>query len=308
VAVDAGGDEVWLAAEVPLGSPLRWEGDRLVLESAEAGTYSARVLAADPAGHMAEQWVAFKVEKAQRGPAYFLENRIQGGISTWTLAADFGTGRIGLFTPAIERVGTVPSGRIAREWPYLFFGGNLLGTAQENRGRRLWTDVGLTLRFPDPRVMTGGFYLRFLGEWTFPALALGRVELETVGYVNQALVVTDTSGLQVRYGNSVVEFADRMERVVQDVIKGGTARDNTALFTRLEGWSRLGYGFWAGPGLWREDMPNLHRYEQRIGAGLRYQARLADAMAINTLRVGWGAAGVGWSVYWTGRVSLYSPF
>lgn len=308
VAVDDEGDPVRMAAEIHPGDPLRWEDDRLILETREAGTYGARLLAADPAGHLSEQWVAFKVEKAERGTAWFLENRIQGGISTWTLSADLGTGRIGIFSPAIERVGRTPPGRIAREWPYLFFGGNLLGTAHENRGRRLWSDVGLTLRFPDHKVLTGGFYLRLLGEWTFPGSPLGRVELETVGHVNQALVVTDTSGLHVKFGDAIVEFAERMDRVVKEVIRAGTARDNTVLFTRLEGWSRLGYGFWAGPGIWREDMPNLHRYEQRIGAGLRYQARFSDAMAVNTLRVGWGAAGVGWTAYWSGRVSLNSPF
>lgn len=122
------------------------------------------------------------------------------------------------------------------------------------------------------------------------------------------MVITDTAGMRVRYGQAALEFAHHMKDVVDEVVSAGTARDNTALFTRLEGWSRLGYGFWAGPGLWREDMPNIHRYEQRIGAGLRYQARLSEAMAVNTLRVGWGAAGAGWSLYWTGRVSIYSPF
>lgn len=308
VAVDDEGDPVWMAAEVPPGGPLRWEEDRLVLQTEQAGTYGARLLASDPAGHLTEQWVAFKVEKAQRGPAWFLENRIQSGISTWALSVDLGTGRLGIFTPAIERVGTVPRGRIAREWPYLYFGGNLLGTANEDRGRRLWTDIGLTLRFPDPKVMTGGFYLRLLGEWTFPGSPIGRVEFEAAGHVNQAMVVTDSSGLKVKYGDAIVEFAERFDGIVNEVISASTARDNTALFTRLEGWSRLGWGFWAGPGLWREDMPNAHRYEQRIGGGLRYQARLGDAMAVNTLRAGWGAAGVGWTVYWTGRVSLNSPF
>jgi hypothetical protein len=307
-AIDAEGEAVRMEVELPENGTLRWEHDRLVLETNEVGTYAARLVASDPAGHRAEQWVAFKVEKSLREPAWFLENRIQSGLSTWTATVDFGTGRLGVFTHAIERIGTVPSGRIAREWPFFFFGGNLLGPVNEARGRRLWTDVGLTMRFPDPKVLTGGFYLRLLGDWTFPGKAIGRVEFETVGHVNQGLVISDSSGIQLRMSTAIVEIAERFDRVMKDVIRAGTARDNAALFTRLEAWSRLGYGFWAGPGLWREDLPNAHRYEQRIGGGLRYQARLADAMAVNTLRVGWGAAGTGWTLYWTGRVSLGSPF
>ncbi len=306
VAVDADGDPVSLAAETQ-DPRLEWEGNRLLLNPELPGTYAARLIASDPAGHASAQWVAYKVEPADRPTTWFLENRIQGGISTWTLAADFGTGRIGLFTPSLDRIG-VKGVSGARFWPYLFFGGNLLGRENEKIGRRLWVDAGVTMRMPDSKVATGGLMGRILGEWTFPGEALGKIEFEMQGHVNQAIVVADTSNLHVIYGDAILEFAQKFSSVVDGIIKEATARDNMVLFTRLEGWSRLGAGFWAGPGLWREEMPNDHRYFQRIGGGLRYQARLGDAIASNSLRAGWGSGGAGWTVYWTGRVSINSPF
>jgi hypothetical protein len=306
VAVDDAGDPVVIRAESQ-DAQLSWDGRRLQLEPQLPGTYAARLVAADPTGHLAGQWIAYKVERADRPTAWFLENRIEAGVSTWAITADFGTGRMGIYTPSLDRIG-VQGVSGARIWPYLFFGGNLMGRANENRGRRLWIDAGLTMRMPDPKVATGGVFGRLMGEWTFPGSALGKIEFEMQGHVNQAIVVADTSNLQVIYGDAILQFAQDFTKVVDGIIKEATAKDNMVLYTRLEGWSRLGAGFWAGPGVWREEIPNAHQYYQRIGIGLRYQARLGDAMAVNSLRTGWGAGGAGWSVYWTGRVSIYSPF
>jgi hypothetical protein len=306
VAVDGEGDPVSMRAESQ-DPQLVWDGERLLLSPQQPGTYAARLMAADPAGHSSGQWVAYKVERADRPTAWFLENRIQGGISTWTITADFGTGRLGIFTPTLDRIG-VKGVSGARSWPYIVFGGNLLGRENENRGRRLWVDAGVTMRMPDSKVATGGLMGRILGEWTFPGEALGKIEFEMQGHVNQAILVADTSSLHVIYGDAILEFAQNFTPVIDGIIKEATARDNMVLYTRLEGWSRLGAGFWAGPGISREEMPNAHRYFQRIGAGLRYQARLGDAIASNSLRAGWGGGGAGWSVYWTGRVSINSPF
>ncbi|MEO6095709.1 MAG: hypothetical protein ABIW76_08520 [Fibrobacteria bacterium] len=306
VAIDAEGDPVSMRAEFQDG-PWEWDGERLLMTPELPGTYSARLVASDPAGHSAAQWVAYKVERAERPTAWFLENRIQGGISTWTITADFGTGRMGIFTPHLDRIG-VKGVSGARAWPYLFFGGNLMGRANENRGRRLWVDAGLTLRMPDDKVATGGFFGRLLGEWTFPGEALGKIEFEMQGHVNQAIVVADTANLQVIYGDAILRFAQDFTETIDGIIREATARDNMILYTRLEAWSRLGAGFWGGPGIWREEMPNARKYFQRVGAGLRYQARLGDAIAANSLRVGWGGGGAGWSLYWIGRVSINSPF
>ena len=306
VAVDDGGDPVSLRAESQ-DAQLGWDGLRLVMIPELPGTYAARLVAEDPAGHTSGQWVAYKVERSERPTAWFLENRIQAGVSTWAITADFGTGRMGIFTPNLDRI-AVEGESGGRTWPYLFFGGNLMGRANENRGRRLWVDAGLTMRMPDEKVATGGVFGRLMGEWTFPGEALGKIEFEMQGHVNQAIVVADTSNLQVIYGDAILQFAQDFTKTIDGIIKEATARDNMILYSRLEGWSRLGAGFWAGPGIWREELPNAHKYYQRIGGGLRYQARLSEAIAMNSLRVGWGAGGAGWSVYWTGRVSINSPF
>ncbi len=307
VAVDAEGDPVTMTADPPSDGQLQWDGERLTLDPKLPGTYAAHLIAADPAGHADAQWVAYKVEKAERPLAWFLENRIEGGISTWTVTADFGTGRMGIFSPDLDRIG-IKGASGQRHWPYLFFGGNLMGRENEKRGRRLWVDAGLTMRLPDDKVACGGIFGRLLGEWTFPGRALGKVEFEMQGHVNQAIVVADTSNLNFIYGDAILEFASKYSTIVDGIIKEATARDNIVLFTRLEGWSRLGGGLWAGPGIWREEMPNARRYFQRVGCGLRYEARLGEALAINSLRVGWGTGGAGWSAYWSGRVSLHSPF
>jgi hypothetical protein len=285
---------------------LYWDDGRLVLDSEFPGLYAARVSASDPRGHATDQWVAFKVEPAERPTAWFLETRMEADHSAWTATADFGTGRLGFFAPAINHIGVKgPSG--ARTWPYLTIGGNLLGREAENHGRRLWTDAGITFRMPDPKVATGGLMGRLLGEWTFPGQALGRIEFEVEGHVNQAVVVADTSKLQVIYGDAILQLAEDFNGLVRGIIREATAKDNMVLYTRLEAWSRLGAGFWAGPGIWREDIPNANRFRQMVGGGLRFQARLNQALATNSLRTGWGNAS-GWSLYWTVRISINSPF
>jgi hypothetical protein len=147
VAVDDDGDPVSMRAEFQ-DPRLSWDGERLNLMTDMPGTYAARLIAADPAGHASGQWITYKVERADRPVAWFLENRIAGGISSWAITADFGTGRMGIYTPALQKIGAKgPSG--GRYWPYLVFGGNLLGRDNENIGRRLWVDAGVTLRMPD---------------------------------------------------------------------------------------------------------------------------------------------------------------
>jgi hypothetical protein len=307
VAVDADNDPVMLDAVVPQEGPMRWTGERLELQSEDPGTYAARLLASDPAGHGASQWVAYKVEPAERRAAWFLESRVEAGMTALIAACDLGTGRLGVFAPSLSRVGRIGPGRRTHDWPYLFFGGNLLGRKQEKLGRRLWTDAGITLRMPDSKLLSGGFFARVLAEWTVPGAYLSQVEFESQWHANQAMVITDTSGIQAA-GNGILQFASQYQDAVQDIFAAATERENIVIFSRLEAWSYAGAGFWAGPGVWREDIPNERRYEQRIGGGLRYRLHLADAIATNTLRAGWGGDGTGWSIYWTGRISVGAPF
>ncbi len=122
-----------------------------------------------------------------------------------------------------------------RHWPYLFFGGNLMGRENEKRGRRLWVDAGMSLRFPNSKVATGGIFGRLMEEWTFPGIALSKVEFEMRGHVNQAIVVADKSNLHFIYGDIIIEFAQKYSGVVNGIIPEATARDYLVLFSRLEG-------------------------------------------------------------------------
>ena len=307
VAIDSGGDPVTLSADPTDDSQLQWDGERLNFQPKFPGTYAARLVATDPAGHTDAQWVTYQVEQAERPLAWILESNIEGGVNDWTLTADFGTGRMGLYTAELDRIGVLGTTH-QRHWPYVFFGGNLMGRENEKRGRRLWVDAGITLRFPNSKLATGGIFGRILGEWTFPHAALGMVEFEIQGHVNQAIVVTDTSNLSFTFGDAILEFSQKYSSLVDAVIQEATAKENLVLFSRLETWTRLGGGFWVGPGIWREEMPNAHRYFQRLGGGLRYQARLGEALAMHSFRVGWGSGGAGWSAYWSGRISYHSPF
>lgn len=307
VAIDAENDPIEITSDVLQDPQFEWDGERLNLNPEIPGTYCARLIASDPAGHSDAQWVVYKVDKAERPTAWFLETLVEAGITSWIATADFGTGRMGIYTPDLERTGVKGSSG-QRHWPYLFFGGNLMGRENEKRGRRLWVDAGLTLRFPNAKVASGGVFGRLLGEWAFPNEGLGKVELELQGHVGQAIVVADTSNLQAIYGNAILDFANKYSDVIDGIIKEATAKDNMVLYSRLEVWSRLGAGFWAGPGMYREDMPNAQKYFQRIGAGLRYEIALKETRLTNSFHAGWGSGEAGWSVYWSGRLSYGSPF
>lgn len=307
VAVDPENEPVLLDAVTSQEGPLRWSGERLELRSDEPGIYSARLLASDPAGHGSSQWVAYKVEPAERSVAWFLENRNEAGMNMFTASCDLGTGRLGVFVPALTRVGRIHGNRSTHDWPYLFFGGNLLGTKQEKLGRRLWTDAGITLRMPDSKLLSGGFFARLLAEWTVPGAYLSQVEFESQWHANQAMVITDTAGVQAA-GNGILQFATQYANAVQDIFAAATERENIVIFSRLEGWTYLGWGLWTGPGIWREDIPNARIYQQRVGGGLRYRLHLSETIATATARAGWGAGGDGWSLYTTLRLSFGAPF
>ncbi len=307
VAVDPENDPITLNVRLPENSPLFWNGVDLELYTKKPGLYAAEFSAIDNQGHGARQAIVYRVNARERKTAWALENRLQAGLSTWTLSADFGTGRLGLFTPDLSHVVSWSNWK-NQEWPYIFFGGNLLGSEAEKKGNRLWMDLGFTLRVPNGKIATGGLYGRFLGEWTFPGKLLTKVESELQGFVHQGLLLVDSSGVHLTFGSGILEFGDKYGPLIDQILRDATAPKNAVFFTRIEGWCWLGSGFWAGPGLWREDFPMARRFDERVGGGLRFQGKADKALASNSFRVGWGPAGAGWSMYWSARISLNSPF
>jgi hypothetical protein len=307
VAIDPEGAPVSLQADIPEGSDFVWEQGRLQLVATDPGLHTARLMAYDPYGHSAKQWITLKVEPAARGTAWFLENRMEGGISTWSTALDFGSGRMGLYTPMLFDALSFTN-RSGRELPYIFFGGNLLSHNSELRGNRLYTDLGFTFRLPDPKIATGGVYGRLCGEWSFPKLGFSRVEAEFSGHVRQAIVLTDTTGIQFIFGTASLQVAEKYDPIVKKIVHDATAKDNAAFFTRIETYARFGYGFFGGLGAWREDFPMDQRFYQRVGGVLRYQARLHSAIGQINVHSGWGPGNAGWDIAANWRFSYGAPF
>jgi hypothetical protein len=308
VAVDPEGQPVALSAEFPAESPLTWDGRGVLFHSQEPGIYPARIRAKDPGGRAGEQWIAFRALPPERRVRWFLENRVQGGKTVWSAAADFGTGRLGFFAPNLGEVASL-SARAGREWPFIFFGGNLMGRANELKGRRLWTDLGFTLRLPDARVATGGVYGRILGEWSFPKSLASRVEVEFTGHVHQALVLADTGSFRFLINDpDILGQIQQFEEVAREIIRDATAKDNAVFYTRFEALSALGYGLYAGPSLWREDWPMDQRFHQRVGGAFRYRSAVGQLISQLSFRLGWGPGGAGVDAHGAMRLSLGSPF
>ncbi len=303
VAIDPENAPVEIVAEIPQGSDMQWDQGHLNLEGLEPGLHAAKLTATDVSGQRATQWIAVQVDPAARGASWTLENRMEGGISTWSATADFGAGRMGLYTPKVLQAFSFTT-RSGREWPYVFFGGNLLSHASELRGNRLFTDLGFSLRLPDPKIATGGVYGRLCGEWTFPNLAFSRIETEFTGHVRQALVLTDTTGIKFIFGAEAMQFSQQYDPIIRRIVRDATAKDNAAFFTRLEAYSKFGWGVSGGPGAWREDFPMAQRYFQRLGAVARYEAHFRGLLGQFNMRSGWGPGGAGWDLYATWKVSF----
>ncbi len=308
VAVDPQGEPVTLHAEVPPGSPIQWDGRQLSFTAGRPGIYPARITATDLGGQTAEQWVAFRADPPPRKVRWFLENRVQSDMTAWTVTADFGTGRIGLYSPNLGQVLSL-SAQSDREYPFIFFGGNLMGRDQEAKGRRLWTDLGFTLRLPAANIATGGVYGRIEGEWAFSHSLISWVEAEFTGHVHQALVLADTGSFRLLLRDQEInQLVNQYSGVIGEIVNQSTADDNAVFFSRIEAYSSLGQGFYAGPCLWREDLPMAQKFYQRIGGGLRYKDAIGDLITQFSLHAGWGPGGAGYSAYANMLLSLGAGF
>jgi hypothetical protein len=103
-------------------------------------------------------------------------------------------------------------------------------------------------------------------------------------------------------------LSNKYSGVVQKIIHDATASDNAAFFSRLEAYSALGYGFYAGPCVWREDFPMDQRFYQLVGGAFRYRQTVGQLLSQISLRAGWGPGGAGFDAYATLRISLGEMF
>lgn len=306
-AIDPEGERVTLSAEIPRGSPLEWDSTRIHFHPKVPGLYPALFLATDAGGNTTEQWVAFRAERQTAGSYWILENRTHEKYSAWTLSRDVGTGRVGIYSPNFERV-IFPGGYWAfKETPFFFFGGNLLGREAESLGRTLWADIGLGFRTPAPRIIAGGVYARLNGEWHFSNSPLSWIEMEVSAHIHQAMMATDSSTLLTLFRDTTdIINRDSLSRngTLSRIIRDGFREDNVVIFSRVEALGALGYGFYVGPSLWREDFPTRQIYIQRLGAALRFRQMFGSDIYQITGRWGWGPGGHGWGGFATLRIAL----
>lgn len=306
VALDPEGEPVTITAHLPDDAPFTWDGTRLTFHPTRAGAYTARFTARDPGGKTAEQWVAFRADPERAASHWVVESRIHGEYTAWSVTRDFGTGRIGLYSPNFI-YGTIPwSYWMYRETPFFFIGGNLLGRAADANDQFLWADVGFTFGRPAPRVYTGGLFTRLHGEWYFPSSPFSRVEMETNVHVHRAMFATD-SAMMFRLIRDSTDIISR-EKISKDgtlsrILQDGFRKDNMRIFTRVEALAPLGFGIHAGPAMWREDLPLAEESEQRFGVALRLRRTdLADSYQV-TARIGNGPR-AGWGGYVSFRLSF----
>lgn len=311
VVIDPEREPVSLEAQLPRKTPLVWDGKRLLFAPKSPGLYPARFVARDAGGKTAEQWVVFQAEKEMAGAAWILENRMEGPYSAYTITRDFGTGRIGLYSPNFIYSYRPDPYWSNKESPFIFLGGNMMGREAESKGRILWTDVGLSLGVPKPGVYTSGLYLRINGEWNFPGSPLSWIEMELTTHVHQAIVASD-SGMVSRLFKDTTDIISRdslsRNGILSTVLRDGFRNDNMRVFFRLEALGPLGWGFYAGPSLWREDKPMQERHVQWMGGALRYRfSGYADVYQV-TARAGWSPGNEGWAYYTSVRMAFGSPF
>ncbi len=311
IALDPEGEPVTFRLDLPEESPLHWDGTRLSFEPDHPGIYPARIMAFDAGGKSTEQWVTFLADPEPTGAHWMLETRVHGEYTAWTATADFGTGRIGLYSPNFT-YGTIPySYWFYKGPPFVFFGGNLMGRKAEEQGRTLWADLGLVFRSPAPRVVSGGLYSRINGEWHFPNSPFSWIEMEVTGHIQQVMAGTDSSMLFALIGDST-DFISREEisgkGVLSEMVKNAFRKDNAMFFSRFEALGALGYGFYAGPSMWREDWPLGPEHVQRMGGALRYRAHEGRNLYQFTFRMGWSPGGDGWGAYGSMRLAFGAPY
>lgn len=314
IAVDPEGERVTLTAEIPEKSPLVWDGRRLLHDPKRPGVYTARFIARDAGGKAAEQWIAFDTERERAGAAWILEAHTQGSYTAYTATRDFGTGRFGVYSPNFTDFYKTSSYWFDKELPFFFIGGNLMGRAAEARGRVLWTDLGFSLGMPRVGFYTSGLYLRLNGEWHFPNSPLSWIEMEARAHVHQAIAATD-SGTLSRLFKDTTDIISRdsisHDGILSTVLRHGYRDDNMRVHFRLEALGPILWGFYAGPSLWREDMPMKESHLQWMGGAVRYRfSRYADVYQA-TYRLGWTPGGKdvkpGWSWYATLRMAFGTP-
>lgn len=312
VAISGIGDSVRLEAVLPPGSPIAWDGRRLTLRASRPGLYPAELVAQTATGQVARQMVAWDVRPAHR-TTVFLETRYQADLAPSQVGVDFGTGRLGLFTPSVGRLFGWTDMQ-DQEWPYVFLGANLLDEAARARGNRMTADLGLTVRLPKNSLYTGGFCARLSGKLVANSFLPLETEFDLQGWIRQAVMIADSNVLvtvsltpsqqaQFKVNDArwtptkMITIQDSYWGAIQKTLDDARADDNVVLLSNLWGWTPVGAGLKAGAGVWRVDKPLAGIAHQSLGLGLKGAWSLGRLRAEPSVRGGWGPQGAGFAAW-----------
>jgi len=304
VAQDGYGGKVSIEAVYSLDAPIDWDGTELRVSPKAPGSWSVKFVARDSLDHAAEQWITF-VSEARHLSRTSLETWWVAGAHPWLFSLEFGRGRLGLFTPAPGRIFNAGSA-VRQDWPYLMLGSNLLGVEAIRKGHAFTVDMGGTLRLPNAAVLTGGIVGRIQAKYDARPAYPMVFEGEFMGWVQQAIVATDTARLRATMEArndqaGVDEMQQRYGAVLGQVLSDAFNRRNAVFETRMEVWLPTPWMFQVGGGLWREDIPVSMTMSHRLGGGVRFAPSGRFGGVEATARWGWGPGRAGAAAWWSLR-------
>lgn len=304
VAISPEGDSVRIGPVGALPDGVVWDGTDLRIAPTSPG-WIVVVLGADGRqGVRSEQTVAWDVARPHR-LAWSIRHERHATASPSEATLEIGKGRVGLFVIDPKRTFLWDSW-IEQDWPMVFAGANLTGSDRN----QLWADLGVVVRRPASRIATGGIMMRLEGRFQPPSRIPLEIETSMQGWLHQAIVAIDTSGIHLTASSGdtlgdIIDFRDQWTPVIQQILDDAYASDNMVLLSRLEAWYRLHPHFQAGPVLWREDCPNTSTWAQYLGLGIRGELVLGPFAIRPALRGGWGPGNSGWGAW--GDIAIGSP-
>lgn len=297
---DPQGGPVRLEVEIPPGAPIRWVDSELVVSPRFPGSWAVQIVATDTLGQASRRWIGFRSEgRAPQGLR--LQSTWANGVNPWFASWDFGRSRVGLFTPQPVRL--VHNRGPGTDLPFFTVGADLLSETSRAQGSRLGTDLGLGLRLPDRKILTGGLMARIEGRTAPQGTPLPvQIECELLGWIRQGILLTDTSGMATLVDS--LETFDKLEEMrghygplIYGVLQDAFDQQNMVLLTRLEAWVRGPANLWGGLGVMRDDRPIPGYFRQRLHLGLRWRPQVRDWGGLETaIRLGWGPDEAGWGV------------
>ena len=305
VAIDPEGDTVRIEPVGVLPSGTHWNGDALEVAPGSAGWSTIALRATDAHGQWSEQVVAWNARSSVRRAWSVRHERHALAAPTEAMFVS-GSGRIGFFAVDLERTFLWYPDWVKQDWPMVFAGANLLGSERN----QLWLDIGLVIRRPASRLITGGGMLRLEGRFHPSSTIPLQVEASALGWVHQGILAVDTAGLRLTISpedslGSVLDIRDTWEPSIRQVLSDAYADHNAVLLTRLEAWYAIHPHLQIAPVFWREDRLTHAADRQYLGVGARSEFVLGPVAIRPALRGGWGAENSGWGVW--GDVALGTP-